>query len=411
MTTAGTRPATRDHGLATDAFFAEERAQDHTIIGGNALNTATGVQFNKFDVAKPFRAFKTVRTTLLNPLQDPAIALRQEDSAQRSSEYSIFMPTGLDIFGTPTTEVPVALFAGPGSELNRHGLRSAFERNGKAVLVTLPGRESAPRFGYGITQAQLVGLFSAAGIIGVPRVRVIAGFSTGYRGVNGIINNTKSVKTPPAAMATGTNPGTGLDLSGVTKVIYYDAFYAADEPRTGTALGFNTNRALKAIHAETGGATELIIYDVTFGGTPTPLAAVIPTGMPTRRLNIKASIAQYSALVLARIVDMAIQDGFTDNAEVKRFGGQPVLDLIAAGLPSRGTVGAEVGSGATNVTSWTTQKLASAAAVTGQTLTEKLISPQQLMGWPTVDRAGKPSFAEFQHDAHLFEFCWEHLVP
>jgi hypothetical protein len=411
MAIAGTRPATRDNGLATDAYFAEERAQVHMTLGGIALNPATGVQFNMFDVKTPIRAWKTFRTTLLNPLQDPAIALRQEDFAQMAGGYSIFMPPGFDVFGSPTTEIPVALFAGPGAELNRHGLRTAFERDGKAVLVTLPGRESAPRFGYGITQAQLVGLFASVGILGVPRVRVLAGFSTGYRGVNGIINNTKSVKVPPAAMATGVNPGTGLDLSGVTKVIYFDAFYAADEPRSGKALGFNTNRALTAIHAETGGTAELIIYDVTGGGTPNPLAATIPKGMPTRHLKVKSSLAHYTALVLSRVVDMAIQDGFTDAAEVTKFGGKPVLDLITAGLPPRGTVGSEVGSGTVNVTNWTTQALANAAAATGQKLVEKLISPQQLMGWPTVDNAGKPSFGEFQHDAHLFEFCWEHLVP
>jgi hypothetical protein len=418
--TVGTRPTTRDLGLDTDAYFAEERAQLTTATGAIAKNTQSGGVLNKFDFPLPSQAWKTVRTTFVNPLQDPSIALRPEQGPPQPSTYAIFRPSGLAGGGNPTDEVPVTLFVGPGRELNRHGLRSAFEANGKAALVALPGKESSPKFGFGITQAQLVSLFAQAGIVGVPRVRVIAGFSTGYRGVNGIINNTKSVRTPPAAMATGANPGTGLDLSGVTKVIYYDAFYQADDPGPAPKVsGLNTNRALTAILAEAGSAVELILYDVTSGGTAHPLQAKIPAGMVTRQLQIKPAIVRYNALILARLIDVAIQDGFTDAAEVAKFGGQAVLDLIDAGLPSRGTVGSAPGSGATDVTSWqTTSKpkstgartlLASAAA---QRLAQTVIGPHQLMGWSLIPGgATTPQFSELQHDAHLFEFAWEHLVP
>lgn len=395
-----TPTAARD--ITKDAFFEEERVRAHMIAGGNPINPATGVTLNKYDVPLVIHAWKTHRTQLPNPLQDSTIALQLEPGKSIFlNEYTIFRPAGLDIGGTAKEEVPVAIYAGPGAELNRHGLRAAFDRNGKAVLVTLPGRESSPRFGFGITQAQLVALFRAVGLAGIPRVRVLAGFSTGYRAVNGIINNTKSKRaTPPAGTPTGTTPGTGLDLTGVRKVIYFDAFYNGSEP----APGNNTARALKAIHAETGGSARLVIYEVTSGGTPSPLVPARPTGMPVTHINVKPSIQKFTALALCRVIDMAIKDEYTDAAGVTKHGGKPVLDLIPK-LPKRGTVGSAAGSGATNVTSWCTDGEAKAAAAAGSKLLTGLIQPHKLVGW------APPAIGEFQHDSHLFEFSWEHLVP
>lgn len=394
---------TAPRSIMLDAFFEEERVKAHMIRGGNPLNPSTGCTLNQYDAPIVLHAWKTHREDLANPLHNSSIALQLEPGASVTDkrQYTIFMPPALDIYGTATREVPVAIYAGPGAELNRHGLRAAFNKNGNAVLVTLPGREDSPRFGFGITQAQLVALFRAVGIIGVPRVRVLAGFSTGYRSVNGIINNTKSKRTPPAAdMPTGSNPGLGLDLTGVRKVIYFDAFYRGDEPLPGN----NTARALKAIHSETNGGATLVIYEVTGGGTPSPLAAAIPTGMPKLHLNVKPAIAKFTALVLTRIVDMAIKDEYTTVAGVTALGGKPVLDLRAK-LPARGTVGSVSGSGATNVTSWCTDTEANAATAVGTRLVDGLIRPKGLMGWAV------PDLGELQHDAHLFEFCWEHLVP
>jgi hypothetical protein len=400
--TADEATPTAPRDIGKDAFFEEERVRAHMIRGGNPINPATGVTINKYDAPLVIHAWKTHRTDLPNPLQDSSIALQLEPGGGIfSGPYTIFRPAGLDIGGTATEEVPVAIFAGPGAELNRHGLRAAFDRNGRAVLVTLPGREDKPRFGFGITQAQLVSLFRAVGLAGVPRVRVLAGFSTGYRAVNGIINNTKSKRaTPPAGTPTGSTPGTGLDLTGVRKVIYFDAFYSGSEP----APGKNTARALKAIHAETGGNARLVIYEVTSGGTPSPLAAARPTGMPVTHINIKPSIQKFTALALCRVIDMSIKDEYTDAAGVTKHSGKPVLDLLPK-LPARGTVGSASGSGTTNVTSWCTDAEARAAAAAGSKLLTGLIQPHQLVGW------APPDIGEFQHDAHLFEFSWEHLVP
>jgi hypothetical protein len=400
--TADEATPTAPRDISKDAFFEEERVRAHMIAGGKPINPATGVTINKYDAPLVIRAWKTHRTDLPNPLQDSSIALQLEPGTKIfSSQYTIFRPAGLDIGGTAREEVPVAIFAGPGAELNRHGLRAAFDRNGRAALVTLPGREDSPRFGFGITQAQLVSLFRAVGLAGVPRVRVLAGFSTGYRAVNGIINNTKSKRAaPPAGTPTGRNSGTGLDLTGVRKVIYFDAFYSGSEP----APGRNTERALKAIHAEAGGSARLVIYEVTSGGTPSPLAAARPTGMPVTHINIKPSIQKFTALALCRVIDMAIKDEYTDAAGVIKHGGKPVLDLRPK-LPARGTVGSASGSGTTNVTSWCTDAEARAAAAAGPKLLTGLIQPHKLVGW------APPDIGEFQHDAHLFEFSWEHLVP
>jgi len=400
--TADEATPTAPRDISKDAFFEEERIRAQIIVGGNPINPATGVAINKYDAPLVIHAWKTHRTDLPNPLQDSSIALQLEPGGKIfSSQYTIFRPAGLDIGGTATEEVPVAIYAGPGAELNRHGLRAAFDRNGKAVLVTLPGREDSPLFGFGITQAQLVSLLRAVGLPGVPRVRVLAGFSTGYRAVNGIINNTKSKRaTPPAGTPTGSKPGTGLDLTGVRKIIYFDAFYRGDEP----APGKNTERALKAIHAETGGSARLVIYEVTSAGTPSPLRAARPTGMPVTHLNIKPSIEKFTALALCRVIDMAIKDEYTDAAGVTRHGGKPVLDLLPK-LPARGTVGSASGLGATNVTSWCTDAEAKAAAAAGPKLLTGLINPHGLVGW------APGGIGAFQHDCHLFEFSWEHLVP
>lgn len=400
--TSGEAMPTAPRDIGKDAFFEEERVRAHMIVGGNPINPSTGVTINQYDAPLVIHAWKTQRANLPNPLQDSSIALQLEPGGKIfSSQYTIFRPAGLDIGDTATEEVPVAIFAGPGAELNRHGLRAAFDRNRKAVLVTLPGRESSPRFGFGITQAQLVSLFRAVGLAGIPRVRVLAGFSTGYRAVNGIINNTRSKRaTPPAGTPIGSNPGTGLDLTGVRKVVYFDAFYSGSQP----APGRNTERALKAIHAETGGSARLVIYEVTSGGTPSPLAAPRPAGMPVTHIDIKPSIQKFTALALCRVIDMAIKDEYTDAAGVTRHGGKAVLDLLPK-LPARGTVGSTSGSGTTNVTSWCTDAEARAAAAAGPKLITGLIQPHKLVGW------APPDIGEFQHDAHLFEFSWEHLVP
>lgn len=397
MTTNGTTPKPRD--IWQDAFFEEERAKG--LTAGDTVNPATGAPYNRFDVPLVLSAWKTARTQPADPLHDPAIAITVEPGTPEVKNYSVFAPSVLRAFSGPTDEVPVALLAGTGSQFNRHGVRTAFEDNGKAVIVNIPGIEPSS-YGYGITQAMLVAMLASVGVQGRPRVRTLGAFSTGYRGINGIVNNTKSSRTPPAAaMATGSTPGTGLDLSGVRKIIYYDALYRGDEPPPGKT----TSRALAALHEETGGTCELVFYDVTDAGTPHPLRVTAPAGMKSTKIDLKTPTTKYSALVLARVIDNGIKQGYTDDAEVKKHGGQAVLDLIASHLTARGTIGSAPGSGTTDVTTWAPDALCASATAAGQRLITNIIKPQGLVGWAV------PNLGEFQHDAHLFEFYWEHLVP
>jgi len=57
------------------------------------------------------------------------------------------------------------------------------------------------------------------------------------------------------------------------------------------------------------------------------------------------------------------------------------------------------------VTSWCTDAEAKAAAAAGPKLLTGLINPHGLVGW------APGGIGAFQHDCHLFEFSWEHLVP
>jgi hypothetical protein len=401
--TTGTRPSPRN--LLSDAFFDEERAVAHMSKNGVAKNPRTGCFLNFYDVN--IAAGTTVRQDLLNPLHDATITLQPEAGTSKPRIFAIFAPASLvAVPGKPTDEVETAIFVGPGLELNRHGLRHAFQNGLSKVLIALPGVERVtPMYGFGITQAQLQGLFTAAGVVGVPRIRVLAGFSTGYRGVNGIINNTKSSQNPAAAgTATGTNPGLGLDLSGVRKVICFDAFYRGDDPKPGK----NLTRALAAIHAETGGAAELIVYDVTGAGTPNlsgASAPTVPAGMTLSHRDVKSHTNKMMALILARVLDNGIKDNFTDDAEVKKQGGQAVLDLIKNHLVPRGTVGSRPGSGTVQVSNWAPDKLCNDARTAGFALLHNIIGKHKLMGWKP------PDLFEMLHDGHLFELSWEELVP
>ena len=120
--TADEATPTAPRDISKDAFFEEERVRAQIIVGNNPINPATGVTINKYDAPLAIRAWKTHRTDLPNPLQDKSIALQLEPGRTIfSSEYTIFRPTGLALGSTATEEIPVAIFAGPGAELNRHG--------------------------------------------------------------------------------------------------------------------------------------------------------------------------------------------------------------------------------------------------------------------------------------------------
>jgi hypothetical protein len=400
--------------LEKDAFFDDEWASTALAKNGIAMNPVTGCHFNKFDVSVALA--RTTQVSLPNPLQNPAIALQLEPGGQQTGGYGIFVPSALAALPpSPGEIVPVTLYAGPGIEFCRHGLRTFFERTTNQVLIGMPGTEPTT-FGFGLTTAQIDGLFTAIGLPGVNwQITVLVGFSTGYQGINGTINNTKSALTPaPAGTPTGVNPGLGLDLSRVKKLVFMDCLYRGDNPKP----GHNTQRALTALTAFTGGSYQVIIYEVTEpGGTPRDggkLRVNFPSGMNVTLLNLKPLTNQLKALILARRIDNGIKDGFTNELQVRSLGGQPVLDLIKFNLPGTRSVASSPATGTLTLANWAPASLCNNAAAVAEKLRDAiLVGPQisqkpkrfanELMGW------APPSMGEALHDGFMSEFGWEHM--
>jgi hypothetical protein len=428
MPSATQRPKPRD--LRTDAFFQDEWASSATAKDGIERNTDTGCHLNRFDVAVV--ASRTATLRFANPLQDASIALQLENGGPATGPYEIFVPTGLGLDPPgPGEVVPVTLYAGPGKEFRRHGLRTFFNATTSQVLVGMPGVEAPPdpvAFGFGITKAQIDQLFGAAGLAGVSwQITVLVAFSTGYRGINGVINNTKSVATPPApGTPSGANPGLGLDLSGVKKIVFMDCLYRGDDPGPGR----NTDRALTALDVFTGGTCSAIVYEVTgdaagHGGTPRDngkLRANFPPGMSRTLtlLNLKPLTNQLLALILARRIHNGILDKFTNEAEVRSVGGQAIIDLIElikTSLPNR-NIASSAATGSKNLANWAPNATCNQVAAVAEALRTRILigapiqtppgQPQrfanELMGWPAF------AVSEVLHDGFMSEFGWEHMT-
>src|SRR5262249_24425031 len=143
--------------------------------------------------------------------------------------------------------------------------------------ITIPGIEPDRKagilkpWGIGITSEQIANLLKAAGSSATPEVRIIACFSTGYRGMNGTINNKL------------------VALDKVERLVFYDALYEGTEPTPPKGSSSNTRRAIDAVQGATKNKVEIVAYAVTDGGTPAN-----PSG---RRL---VSLPEYSVIDLKR---------------------------------------------------------------------------------------------------------------
>ena len=153
----------------------------------------------------------------------------------------------------PPALAKVSLLFGVGSETNLLGLGHFFETSPDRVLINISGREAgwikppaqAAAWAIGITSQQIDALFTATHLANQKwQVEIIAGYSTGYRGVNGTINN----KLVP--------------LDKLKTVILYDALYDGSEP----SPGGNTQLMLDSLDA----SVKVVVYDVTIPGTPIP---------------------------------------------------------------------------------------------------------------------------------------------
>jgi hypothetical protein len=212
----------------------------------------------------------------------------------------------------PPDMAKVSLLFGVGPEVNLLGLGHFFETSPDRVLIVVSGREAgwispAAAWAIGITSQQIDALFTATHLAKQKwQVEIIAGYSTGYRGVNGTINN----KLVP--------------LGELKTVILYDALYDGSEP----SPGGNTQLMLKSLAA----GVKVVVYDVTAPGTPHPFEVKLPADAIT--VDLKTNRHSFYALVLARVLEKGVKDKYVKPAEVP----PAIQNLINSVLPARGTL-------------------------------------------------------------------------
>lgn len=319
--------------------------------------------------------------------------------------YRIFRPPNFS-----ATETKVSLLFGLGQEMMMKGLRTFFERFTDRVLIVISGlqrqspivAQSIGRpWGVGIDHYVIDQLLKDVGAGPKYKIDVVAGFSAGYMGFNGTLNNFAF----NAAQ---------MDLTDVETVILYDSLYKAEKP----APGDNTKNALSRIARVAKNPPRLILYEVTAGtervGTDTTvpqqwLSTTFPGRYGLIDLKAPASTKALSALLCARLFDAAVADGYIEDRTLAA----PLRTLIGSlrSIP-RGTVISPLPSlfstpSGTPLTTWASSNQKSVEAVYGlrDTLVKTIKRPDlNLMGFSPFD------FNTVLHDNFLSEFAWEFLA-
>jgi hypothetical protein len=317
------------------------------------------------------------RLMLSDPLPQPETIPSGQTGV--SAEYLIFVPQAVK--SSPPDTVKVSLLFCVASEMNRHGLRTFFKSSPDRVLITIPGREASwisppAAWGIGITSKQISDLFTSAGLNGQSwQVDVMAGFSTGYRGLNGTINN-------------GLIP-----LGKLQTIIFYDALYRGDDPPPGG----NTAATLGKLAA----TVSVVTYQVTDGGTPQPRRVMVPA---SGLIDLRSRLTPLMALIMARVVQNGVRDNYVQASEVSLQ-----LQTLISSLPVRGTLAssdlraAQASSG--TLRTWSASpSIRGAIASLNFNQTWALIRDKRLMGW-AVSSPG-----DLAHDGFIPEFGWEFLA-
>lgn len=421
--------ATGARNMLFDAFYVDERngalaKASHPVKSFWNLHTAfSGAP--AYATARPV----TAQGILDNPLNDPAEAtvLAQTFAAlgttsataeahfKEKRRYVIFVPKRLkDAFDAqPAASKPkarVSLFFGVGPEFNFFGLRSYFSASDDCVLITVPGVEAqwkgyGKAWGIGITTQMIKDLLAAAGLPAIGfTVEVMAGYSTGYRGMNLTIINAL------------------VNLSALKRVVYFDAFFNHDDfPQPPPAHAYHKRLTIWAVDTAVAASTNVVIaiYAYTHpGGVPRKAGGSDPAG-PLQALtkahpaNIrfldfafthggKPAIADtLEKICHARLVQAALGD-YIEDKDVSA----DVLALVRA-LPARGSLGVLARSGFTDLYAWVLAKPQSdALAAFSVTRAFSLITTHKLLGdWTTSDRF------EFRHRDFIQEIGKESLLP
>ena len=369
-----------------------------------------------------------MRKDFPNPLADPAVAtvLPQPFSeikpTTRGTEAIFDRPVRYWLFASPKLKerydeltdktdltAKVAVFFGVGPEPNLFGLRSYFSPTVTPVLVGVPGFESGwkdvPKaWGVGITTAAIRTLLDEAGFAGLPfQVEVMAGYSTGYRGLNLTAINKL------------------VDLTHMKRIVYFDAFYWHDDhPMPSTSHPFHkklTVWAVDTVFKESASAEAFIVGYTHPGATPRD-ASNNPKG-PLRELKALRQGATYfldlefkrdgldpvaddlEKVCLARLLQGGIDDPL--SAASLPAGADELIRL----LPERGSLGVAQLPGYVYFRKWRLDP-AVKKALAGFPMLQalRLVARHKLLaGWSTDARI------EFRHRDFLQEIGKELLLP
>jgi hypothetical protein len=418
---AGSRE--RDEGL--DAFYLDER---HPTIP--RADNPRGTFFNvhtEVDAQGTARA-KTLRKRLPNPLSDPAQATvlpqlfsgirpttqRTEERFNRDVTYWLCTSEKLkkrydELTDKTELTAKVAVFFGVGPEPNLFGLRAYFSPTITPVLVGVSGFESGwpdvPKaWGVGISTAVIRRLLDDAGLTGLPfQVEVMAGYSTGYRGLNLTAINKL------------------VDLTHLKRFVYFDAFYWHDDhPMPLSSHQFHkklTVWAVDTVFKESASAEVFIVGYTHPGATPRD-ARNNPKG-PLRELKTLREGATYfldlefkrdgldpvaddlEKVCLARL----LQGGIDDPLSLASLpaGAEDLIRL----LPERGSLGVANLPGYIYFRKWRLDPTVQRALAGFRSVEAlRLIARHKLLaGWSTDARI------EFRHRDFVQEIGKELLLP
>jgi len=411
--------------MSLDAFYLDER--NATIPRSS---NPRGRFFNihtRLDANGAARGL-TLRRDFPNPLNDPAQAtvlpqvFSEIKGTRRGAEtrfnarqwYWLYTPPKLkerydELTDKSELTARVAVFFGVGPEPNLFGLRSYFSPTVTPVLVGVPGVESGwddvgKAWGIGISTTIIRQLLDDAGLTGLPfQVEVMAGYSTGYRGLNLTAINKL------------------VDLAHLARFVYLDAFYWHDDhPMPASSHPFHrklTVWAVDTLFKESASAEVFIVGYTHPGATPRDsrnepkgplreLKALRPGATTFLDLEFKRDgldpIADdLEKVCLARLLQGAIDDPLTAGSLPAGAG-----ELMRL-LPERGSLGAANLPGYIYLRKWRLDP-AVKRALAGFPWSEaiQLVARHKLLaGWSTDARI------EFRHRDFVQEIGKELLLP
>jgi hypothetical protein len=414
----------RERHMGLDAFYLDER---HPTIPRTDNPRGRFFSAHTHIDAQGTPHPMTVRKDFTNPLNDPAQAtvLPQRFSEIRPTTrrtQAIFdAPSRYWLYASPRlkerydeladkTELTamVAVFFGVGPEPNLFGLRSFFSPTVTPVLVGVPGFESGwqdvPKaWGVGVSTAIIRQLLDEAGLTGLPfRVEVMAGYSTGYRGLNLTAINKL------------------VDLTRMKRLVYLDAFYWHDDhPMPANSHQFHKKLTVWAVDTlvKESPSSEVFIVGYTHPGATPRDARNNPKG-PLRELKalnqntyfldlefkrdgMEPIADELEKVCLARLLQGGIDDPLSTAS--LPAGAEELIRL----LPERGNLGVANLPGYTYFRKWQLDpavKRALARFPALQALT--LVARHKLLaGWSTDARI------EFRHRDFVQEVGKELLLP